>query len=137
MKGNADAPPASPSIYVIVDEMTAVFRKPLSNTRRPLFGAFSSRSSLPCGAVIALKSVAEMVLSLMLRRGEAPCQVSAKNMDAIAEPENARDLVRLPRAVIVHSESVASCRSSSWLAHVLSSARESRGRGLNVCGDPG
>jgi hypothetical protein len=58
--------PASPSMYVMADEMTAVFRKPLSLTRRPLSAAFSSRSPAWRGAVIDLNAVAATALSAIL-----------------------------------------------------------------------
>ena len=43
-----------------------MFKNPLSDTRRPLSGAFSSRSSGCRGAEMTLKSVAEMVLLTIL-----------------------------------------------------------------------
>ena len=60
-------PPASPSIYVISDVMTAVFKNPLSATRKPLSVSFSSRSPGLRGAAICLKAVAGTVLFVILQ----------------------------------------------------------------------
>lgn len=49
-------------MYVIVELITAVLRNPLSETRRPFSGAFSSRSFPFRGALMSLKAVADMVL---------------------------------------------------------------------------
>jgi hypothetical protein len=46
--------------------MTAVFKKPLSETRKPLSVSFSSRSPTALGAEMALKAVAGMLLSEIL-----------------------------------------------------------------------
>jgi hypothetical protein len=53
-------------MYVIWLWMTAVLRKPLSDTRRPLGVSFSTRSPDFSGAAITLKADAETVLSLTL-----------------------------------------------------------------------
>jgi hypothetical protein len=65
-----DEPPASPSIYVIVLCITAVFKKPLSATRKPFLVSFSSRSPGFAGEDMALKAVAGMLLSLILLKSE-------------------------------------------------------------------
>ena len=59
-------PPASPSMYVISLWMTAVFKKPLSETRRPLVVSFSSGSPGFFGAAMDLNAVAETVLFRIL-----------------------------------------------------------------------
>lgn len=46
--------------------MTAVFKKPLSCTRRPFSVSFSSRSPGFFGAAMTLKAVAGIALSAML-----------------------------------------------------------------------
>jgi hypothetical protein len=48
------------------EEMTAVFKNPLSETRRPRSVSFSSRSPLARGAFMSLNAVAEMELLTIL-----------------------------------------------------------------------
>lgn len=64
------SPPASPSMYVIWLRMTAVFRKPLSCTRKPFSVSFSSRSPGFLGALISLKAVAGIALSSILQASQ-------------------------------------------------------------------
>ena len=49
--------------------MTAVFKKPLSETRKPLAVSFSSRSPGFFGAAMDLKAVADTVLLRILKKG--------------------------------------------------------------------
>ena len=58
--------PASPSMKVIEDVMTAVFKKPLSAMRSPFSVSFSSLSPGFLGALIALNAIAGMELSAIL-----------------------------------------------------------------------
>jgi hypothetical protein len=53
-------------MYVISLWMTAVFKKPLSDTLNPLSVSFSSRSPGAFGALIDLKAVADTVLFKIL-----------------------------------------------------------------------
>lgn len=99
-----------------------MFKNPLSDTRRPLSGAFSSRSLGCRGAEMTLKAVAAMVLLTIL----IACTVSVLLERRVADGRNARDFVRLARAVVVHAKGL-SCTGSRRLSHICCGMGKLRG----------
>ena len=81
-------------MYVISLWMTAVFRKPLSETRKPLVVSFSSRSPSFFGAAMDLNAVADTVLLRILGIGPQ-CVVSRDRPSGVL-----RDAVRLSSTVV-------------------------------------
>src|SRR5258708_36190014 len=103
--------PASPSMNVIWLCMTAVLRKPLSDTRRPLGVSFSTRSPGLSGAAIALKAAADIVLSLILYlRLSLTANLPLKS--------DVRNIVCLASAVVTNGETlIGSAITVCWTAH--------------------
>src|SRR5713226_2801672 len=103
--------PASPSMNVIWLCMTAVLRKPLSDTRRPLGVSFSTRSPGLSGAAIALKAAADIVLSLILYlRLSLAANLPLKS--------DVRNIVCLASAVVTNGETlISSAITVCWTAH--------------------
>lgn len=109
-------------MYVISLRITAVFRNPLSATRKPLVVSFSSLSPGANGAFITLKEVAEILLStILLHRKRLPL-VPGRSQTL----RDLRDVINLPSSIVAHSQTVGGrvgvCRSShncvysSWIA---------------------
>ena len=105
------SPPASPSMYVMVLCITAVFKKPLSWIRKPFSVSFSGRSPGFAGAFISLKAVAAMALSLILSRSILQTSYSTRDPQV-----HSRYRVRLSSAVVAHCQRVLGIRERS-LSH--------------------